>query len=68
MENTLVITLGTLLIAFFFKFFFCSLIAIAASIGAAGIPGSGIMIIIVLQAVNLPLHDFGIIMAIEWML
>lgn len=44
------------------------LIAIAASIGAAGIPGSGIMIIIVLQAVNLPLHDFGIIMAIEWML
>ena len=52
----------------FFKFFFCSLIAIAASIGAAGIPGSGIMIIIVLQAVNLPLHDFGIIMAIEWML
>ena len=49
-------------------FFFCSLIAIAASIGAAGIPGSGIMIIIVLQAVNLPLHDFGIIMAIEWML
>ena len=65
MKNTLVITLGTLLIVFFF---FCSLIAIAASIGAAGIPGSGIMIIIVLQAVNLPLHDFGIIMAIEWML
>ena len=41
---------------------------IAVSIGAAGIPGAGIMIIIVLQAVNLPLHDFGVILAIEWLL
>jgi len=44
------------------------LMAIAVSIGAAGIPGAGIMIIIVLQAVNLPLHDFGVILAIEWLL
>ncbi len=42
--------------------------AIAVSIGAAGIPGGGIMIIIVLQAVNLPLHDFGVILAVEWLL
>ncbi|KAL9964505.1 hypothetical protein ACROYT_G028156 [Oculina patagonica] len=44
------------------------LMAIAVSIGAAGIPGGGIMIIIVLQAVNLPLHDFGVILAVEWLL
>ncbi|KAJ7390284.1 Excitatory amino acid transporter 2 [Desmophyllum pertusum] len=42
--------------------------AIAVSIGAAGIPGGGVLIIIVLQAVNLPLHDFGVILAIEWIL
>ena len=41
---------------------------IAVSIGSAGIPGSGIMIIIVLQAVDLPLHDFGVILAVEWLL
>jgi len=45
-----------------------SLISIAVSIGAAGIPGGGVMIIIVLQAVNLPLHDFGVIIAVEWLL
>jgi len=44
------------------------LISIAVSIGAAGIPGGGVMIIIVLQAVNLPLHDFGVIIAVEWLL
>lgn len=42
--------------------------AIAVSIGAAGIPGAGVMILIVLQAVNLPLHDFGVILAVEWLL
>ena len=42
--------------------------AIAGSIGAAGVPGAGILIIIVLQAVNLPLHDFGVILAVEWLL
>lgn len=45
-----------------------SLMAIAVSIGAAGIPGAGVMILIVLQAVNLPLHDFGVILAVEWLL
>lgn len=40
--------------------------AVAVSFGAAGIPGGGIMQIIILQAVNLPLHDMGIILAVEW--
>ncbi|KAL9964504.1 hypothetical protein ACROYT_G028155 [Oculina patagonica] len=44
------------------------LITVVASIGAAGVPGAGILIIIVLQAVNLPLHDFGVILAVEWLL
>lgn len=42
------------------------LMAVAVSFGAAGIPGGGIMQIIILQAVNLPLHDMGIILAVEW--
>jgi len=42
--------------------------AIATSIGAAGIPGSGVMQIVVLQAVNLPLHDMGFILSILWFL
>lgn len=42
--------------------------AIAASVDAAGVPGAGILIIIVLQAANLPMHDFGVILAVEWLL
>ena len=34
--------------------------AVALAIGAAGIPGSGVMTITVLQAVNLPLHDWDL--------
>ena len=40
--------------------------AVAVSFGAAGIPGSGIMQVILLQAVDLPLHDVGLIFAVEW--
>jgi len=44
------------------------LMSIALAIGAAGIPGSGVMTIIALQAVNLPLHDFGLLMTVDWFL
>ena len=42
--------------------------AVALSFGAAGIPGGGIMQIIILQAVSLPLHDMGLILAVDWFL
>ena len=45
-----------------------SLISVAIAVGAAGIPGSGVMTIIALQAVNLPLHDIGFILAVDWLL
>ncbi|KAL9964503.1 hypothetical protein ACROYT_G028154 [Oculina patagonica] len=44
------------------------LMAVALAVGAAGIPGAGVMTIIVLQAVNLPLHDVGLILAVDWLL
>lgn len=44
------------------------LMAVAVSFGAAGIPGSGVMQIILLQAVNLPLHDWGLLLAVEWII
>ena len=45
-----------------------SLMAVAVSFGAAGIPGSGVMQIILLQAANLPLHDWGLLLAVEWIM
>lgn len=42
--------------------------AVALAVGAAGIPGAGVMTVIVLQAVNLPLHDVGLILAVDWLL
>ena len=42
--------------------------SIALAIGAAGIPGSGVMTIIALQAVNLPTDDIGLILAVDWFL
>jgi len=43
--------------------------ATAAAIGAAGIPSAGLVtMIIVLQAVNLPTEDIGLILAIDWFL
>ena len=51
------------------KYFLFSLTATAIAIGAAGIPSAGsVTTIIVLQAVNLPLDDIGLIMAVDWFL
>lgn len=45
------------------------LTATAAAIGAAGIPSAGLVtMLIVLQAVNLPTEDIGLILAIDWFL
>ena len=53
----------------FFNNFPASLTATAAAIGAAGIPSAGLVtMIIVLQAVNLPTEDIGLILAIDWFL
>ena len=49
--------------------FFPRMTATAAAIGAAGIPSAGLVtMIIVLQAVNLPTEDIGLIMAVDWFL
>lgn len=43
--------------------------ATAASIGAAGIPQAGLVtMVLVLQAVNLPTEDIGLILAVDWFL
>lgn len=43
--------------------------ATAASIGAAGIPQAGLVtMVLVLQAVNLPTDDIGLILAVDWFL
>ncbi|XP_068728324.1 excitatory amino acid transporter 1-like [Montipora capricornis] len=45
------------------------LTATAASIGAAGIPQAGLVtMVLVLQAVNLPTNDIGLILAVDWFL
>lgn len=45
------------------------LTATFASIGAAGVPEAGLVtLVIVLQAVNLPVEDITLILAIDWML
>ena len=46
-----------------------SITATAASIGAAGIPQAGLVtMVIVLQSVNLPTEDVGLILAVDWFL
>ena len=46
-----------------------SLTATFASIGAAGVPEAGLVtLVIVLEAVNLPVEDITLILAIDWML
>ena len=46
-----------------------SFTATAASIGAAGIPQAGLVtMVLVLQAVNLPVNDIGLILAVDWFL
>ena len=49
--------------------FVFSFTATAASIGAAGIPQAGLVtMVLVLQAVNLPTDDIGLILAVDWFL
>ena len=46
-----------------------SIAATAMSIGAAGIPQAGLVtMIIVLQSVNLPTEDIGLLLAVDWFL
>uniref|UniRef100_A0A8C3WGC7 Amino acid transporter n=1 Tax=Catagonus wagneri TaxID=51154 RepID=A0A8C3WGC7_9CETA len=42
--------------------------ATASSVGAAGIPAGGILTLaIILEAVNLPVHDISLILAMDWL-
>lgn len=71
--STKTVRLHTLYYAAFDMFsqliFPASMTATAAAIGAAGIPSAGLVtMIIVLQAVNLPTEDIGLILAIDWFL
>ena len=42
--------------------------SVLIAVGAAGIPGSAMTTTIVLQSVGLPLHDLGLILAVDWLL
>ena len=43
--------------------------AVLASVGAAGIPMAGlVMLVVVLEAVGLPLEGIGVILSIDWFL
>ena len=49
------------------SFFPHRLTAVAAAVGAAAIPSAGLVtMLIVLQAVNLPLDDVALLWAIDW--
>jgi len=49
--------------------FFVFVTATLASIGAAGIPEAGLVtMVIVLEAVNLPIEGIGLILAVDWLL
>ncbi|XP_006067525.2 neutral amino acid transporter B(0) [Bubalus kerabau] len=42
--------------------------ATASSVGAAGIPSGGVLTLaIILEAVNLPVHDISLILAVDWL-
>ena len=42
--------------------------ATASSVGAAGIPAGGVLTLaIILEAVNLPVHDISLILAVDWL-
>lgn len=42
--------------------------ATASSVGAAGVPSGGVLTLaIILEAVNLPVHDISLILAVDWL-
>lgn len=48
-------------------FFAVRLTSMAAAVGAAAIPSAGLVtMLIVLQAVNLPLEDVALLWAVDW--
>lgn len=49
--------------------FWFSVVATVVSLGAAGVPASGLVFfVVVLEACGLPTDDIGPIMAVEWFL
>ncbi|KAJ7390281.1 Excitatory amino acid transporter 2 [Desmophyllum pertusum] len=42
--------------------------SVLIAVGASAIPGSAMTTTIVLQSVSLPLHDLGLILAVDWLL
>ncbi len=51
------------------SFSFFSITATAASIGAAAVPGAGLItMVIVLTAIGLPTEDVSKILAVDWLL
>lgn len=50
-------------------YFFCSLTATLASVGAASIPSAALVtMLLVLTALGLPTNDISLLFAIDWML
>lgn len=53
----------------FFLFYFISVTATMASIGAAGIPQAGLVtMVMVLDTLGLPANDVTLIIAVDWLL
>lgn len=52
-----------------FEFYFCSLTATLASVGAASIPSAGLVtMLLILTAVGLPTQDISLLVAVDWLL
>ena len=45
-----------------------SLLTVVLIIGSASIPTAGMSTIVVLEATSLPLHDIGLLLALDWFL
>lgn len=53
----------------YFLFYFTSVTATMASIGAAGIPQAGLVtMVMVLDTLGLPANDVTLIIAVDWLL
>jgi len=53
----------------FVVYYYCSLTATLASVGAASIPSAGLVtMILVLTAVGLPTQDISLIVSVDWLL